>query len=507
MIEQPALARALIAYEAPDDSVILASPFEEFVLSGKVYSLLIPLLDGVRSADAIAELLSDRIDPAEVYYALLCLEAEACITEGPCDAVARAFDANDHLLHPITGIARGVKKLAIPNLTTAHVYIAGLNQASLNSRLNDVTRHLRSFISGKGQTDSLARASLIGEAAERHSAVYRGDEQTIHGSYADLRDLAIHPNNVMLYSERQFEMREALATEDDPIPRRLDSNETIPWSPVWSLTGEREKFAPTSLLYFDAPSASGGSYCFADSNGNAAGATREAAMLQGLLELVERDAAGIWWFNSVRRPHVPLEQVDDEWINEFVAELSQIGREVWVLDISTDFSVPVYAAVSHRIEGAEHILFGFGAHLDEKIAIVRALTELGQTLAVMNEIETSGAPMRAGLRNWLESATLQTCEFLRPSGNSHFRSTAPIGSPEESLAICRTRIEKLGFECLVLDQTRPDVGVPVVKMLVPGLRHYRRRYGTGRLYSTPVEMGWQPRARSEDQLNPLVLSF
>lgn len=58
------------------------------------------------------------------------------------------------------------------------------------------------------------------------------------------------------------------------------------------------------------------------------------------------------------------------------------------------------------------------------------------------------------------------------------------------------------MEVLVLDQTRPDVKMPVVKVIVPGLRHFRARFAPGRLYDVPVQMGWQERSLAEEELNP-----
>jgi ribosomal protein S12 methylthiotransferase accessory factor YcaO len=54
---------------------------------------------------------------------------------------------------------------------------------------------------------------------------------------------------------------------------------------------------------------------------------------------------------------------------------------------------------------------------------------------------------------------------------------------------------------LVLDQTRPDLGLPVVKVIVPGLRHFWARYAPGRLFDVPVRLGWQSRPLAEEQLN------
>jgi len=61
------------------------------------------------------------------------------------------------------------------------------------------------------------------------------------------------------------------------------------------------------------------------------------------------------------------------------------------------------------------------------------------------------------------------------------------------------------MEMLVLDQTRPDIGLRVAKVIVPGMRHMWKRLGTGRLYDVPVSMGWLKEALTEDELNPFPM--
>ena len=75
------------------------------------------------------------------------------------------------------------------------------------------------------------------------------------------------------------------------------------------------------------------------------------------------------------------------------------------------------------------------------------------------------------------------------------------------IATCRAIVEARGMEVLVLDQTRADVRMPVVKVIVPGLRHFWARFGPGRLYEVPVAMGWLERALTEDELNPIPIFF
>ncbi len=72
----------------------------------------------------------------------------------------------------------------------------------------------------------------------------------------------------------------------------------------------------------------------------------------------------------------------------------------------------------------------------------------------------------------------------------------------EQVIRCVSTVRRKGLDFLVLDQTRPDIGVPVVRVIVPGLRHFYRRFAPGRLYNVPVKLGLRDRPLSEDELNP-----
>jgi len=75
----------------------------------------------------------------------------------------------------------------------------------------------------------------------------------------------------------------------------------------------------------------------------------------------------------------------------------------------------------------------------------------------------------------------------------------------EDVKICQQIVENKGMEMLVLDQTRPDVGLRVAKVIVPGMRHMWKRLNGGRLYDIPVQLGWLSAPLLEDQLNPLPM--
>ena len=55
---------------------------------------------------------------------------------------------------------------------------------------------------------------------------------------------------------------------------------------------------------------------------------------------------------------------------------------------------------------------------------------------------------------------------------------------------------------MVVPLTRTDIGVPTVRVVVPGLRHFWARFAAGRLYDVPVELGWRTHPIAESDLNP-----
>ena len=70
---------------------------------------------------------------------------------------------------------------------------------------------------------------------------------------------------------------------------------------------------------------------------------------------------------------------------------------------------------------------------------------------------------------------------------------------------CVEIAKKAGMETFVLNQTRPDIGLNVVKVIVPGLRHFWSRFALGRLYDVPVAMGVLSEPLTEEQLNPVPM--
>ena len=365
---------------------------------------------------------------------------------------------------------------------------------------------------GKGVLPAQARVSALAEAIERYSGEFQGDEARLTASYRALVGEAIHPNACMLFSEGQYAAREEINAREsavETIPEPLDETAQIEWSPVWPLDGGPVRYLPASYCFYDA-GGEGARFASADSNGCAAGTCREEAILQGFLELVERDAVAMWWYNRLRRPTVDLHSFRQSFFDEMVAYHRSINRDVWVLDVTSDLHIPVFAAVSRRTDKqAEDILIGFGAHLDARIAIQRALTEVNQSLPAVISVNANAPGAYAGQNrtaiSWWQSATLRSEPYLAaddcpPMTRSSYSHT-PTNDIMEDVMECARRAGAFGLRVFVLDQTSPDTGLDVVKVIVPGMRHFRARFAPGRLYDVPVSLGWLKEPTNEHELN------
>lgn len=407
-------------------------------------------------------------------------------------------------ISPVTGIVHELRPYYSDKSGLVHVYLARHayppGPAILSAPAADL--YWRSW--GKGTTALQAKTSALCEALERYSGVFRGTEPRKRSSYRALEGDAIHPNACLNFSERQYRARNAWNRREarhNWVPQPFDENRTIDWTPVWSLTEKRFKYVPTAYCYYGYPVTSEHDFCRPDSNGNAAGSNLEEAILQGFLELVERDCVAIWWYNRLPRPEVNLGSFHQRYFEKLQKHYQRQGRRLWVLDLTHDFGIPAFAALSRQRRGRPAgYLFGFGAHFDPAVAILRALTEMNQFLSSVARDRERQPYSRAALDE----------TFLVPDSRARPRRLADYPRRRshdlrEEVNACARLAQERGLEMLALDQTRPDAGVAVAKVIVPGLRQFWARFAPGRLYEVPVHLGWRKKPLRENELNPVHL--
>jgi oxazoline/thiazoline synthase len=429
----------------------------------------------------------------------------------------QVLEAYGHLVDPVTGIVSELRRDP-RGPSFLHSYLSGPNRAMAAGCLAAMRAGLRAQSGGKGATDIEARVGALCEAIERYCGSRFGDEPVLRGRFTDFGPKAVHPDDCQLFDERQFADRarwNAVCADLHHVPEPFDDEAVIDWTPMWSLVTNEQKLLPTELLYYNSDPARRTASLLANSNGNAAGTSLEDAIVQGFFEVVERDAVALWWYNRTPQPAVDLDSFCDPWVVGLRGMYERLNREIWVLDVTSDLGIPAMAAVSRRIDKpAEDILLGFGAHFDPHVALRRALTEVGQMLPAVVNTTADGRGYGVNdshLMSWWMGATVDDQPYLAPGSGPAVRAADYSYTPRADLAgdideICAIA-RRADRDILVLDQTRPDINLPVVKVVVPGLRMFWPRFAPGRLFDVPVHLGRLAEPTPYDQLNPIPLNL
>lgn len=357
---------------------------------------------------------------------------------------------------------------------------------------------------GKGQSLAQAEASALGESIERYSSQYFGYEPTHKALWREVADQAISPRILIPYSESQYAHREEWGKKSDysHIPEAWNEEIPLHWSKGWSLTHQQLRWLPTSYLFYNFLE-EGVAYMYGDSNGVSAGNCREEAIMQGFFELIERDAAGAWWYNQALRPQLDLDAWPEPSIQRFRRRMGERGFRVWALDLTTEFRIPVVIAIAQTDNPNVPMLLGLGAHYRVEVALQRALAELTQSLR-----EDTEAPEG----HWWHTVRQANPAYLYPDLTQPMRRPADfidqstddlLTDIERAVALMRAE----GMELIVHDLTRPETGLNVMRVIVPGLSHFWPRFGDPRIYQHPVRLGWTARVLTEEELNPVPFPF
>ena len=212
--------------------------------------------------------------------------------------------------------------------------------------------------------------------------------------------------------------------------------------------------------------------------GCAAGLSVERATLSGLLELIERDAMALWWRGGQRGRPIAAEELTMTVVAEQLRQLrqGQMDRWTWLLDITSDIGIPVIAAVSFSPTG-DGFCVGTAARLGMAEAATAAVREMAQGELAMEVIEVKRRERGdAGLNtaDWnnlrrFGGIHAERCLLVHPVGKPRVTAALPSGSSADVLRTVIDRVAAAGMEVFALDLTRPRFGVPVMRILCPGL--------------------------------------
>ena len=308
-----------------------------------------------------------------------------------------------------------------------------------------------SVYNGKGATPTEARVSAMMEGLERYSAEVRD------------RELA-----VACFSH----LEGALDPRDLILPEDADPEALIPWIPGWDMINEEEILVPANAVFHPLPSDYRRLFR-TNTTGLASGNAIEEAIFHGLAEIIERDA---WALVEAARHTGPLIQnIEDDLAQGLMDKFAAAGVDVYLRDITSDIGVATCAAAADdvRLRDPTLLTTGMGTHTSSKVAVLRALTEVAQSRLT----QIHGAREDATLADFRKRIGYERTKKL----NSHWfdgsekRSFAAVPSFESDdflldIRHMLGRLQQAGLDrAVVVDLTRPEIGIPVVRVIVPGL--------------------------------------
>ncbi|MFC4098456.1 YcaO-like family protein [Paenibacillus xanthanilyticus] len=369
------------------------------------------------------------------------------------------------------------------------------------------------FASGMGMTLAEANLSAVAEAVERYCAAYVVPDRTRLASWEELGEDALHPDELPLFTAEQHSRWQ--------FPYRpFTERSRIRWVQSRCLTTGRAKWVPCAIAWdsYQPLSADEEAICFGLMTGSAAGSTPEQAMIGGLLEIIERDAFMMMWYNSVSLPRIDIR--DHPVAEPFRALLDESRFALDIVDTTGDTGIPSAFGLLRTSDGKVSV--GGSARLTLEDAVRKTLMEISQ-LFIGNKSQIYAKAIPSLLPHQVTDYGLRLPYYEQPFASEELMfaiasdQVRPLGGGEcavpaaesEQLAYLVDRLKSRGLAALCVDLTTDDareLGLHVVKMIVPGTIQLPRSEGerlvtSRRIYDTPVELGWRSHPLEPQSLN------
>jgi YcaO-like protein with predicted kinase domain len=250
---------------------------------------------------------------------------------------------------------------------------------------------------------------------------------------------------------------------------------------------------PLEMVHTDDTQRLPGGACFpAGSNGLASGNYMLEAISHGLCEVVERDATTLWRLSDIAvqdRCRLDPRTIDDAGCSELLDAFTRAGAAVGIWEITSDVGIPAFACfLAPRQPGImrhEAYARGYGCHPSRAVALSRALTEAAQSrLTVISGSRDDIKREDFQLLQDPDNVARTRDRIMQPEFPRDFREVADFDAStlEDDVGWEIERLRTAGFgQVIAVDLTKPEFGIPVVHVIVPGLEsNIRPRYAPGK---------------------------
>jgi YcaO-like protein with predicted kinase domain len=266
-------------------------------------------------------------------------------------------------------------------------------------------------------------------------------------------------------------------------------NRTLLWIQGIDVFNSMPTWVPYELVHmnYTVPFPTGSGCFVMSSNGLASGNHALEAVSHGLCEVIERDAVTLFRFRSGREQaemRVILDSIKDPDCRSVLEQYKRAGVTVGVWDATSDVGVATFRCV---ILDADPNPFrqlgpveGMGTHPVREVSLLRALTEAaqGRLTLIAGSRDDNGRTRYGETRD--PGLVQRARERLSQPAVRRFDETPTYVNDtfEEDVKLLLDRLRHVGLEqAIVVDLTKPEFGVPVVRVVVPGLETYHHVQG------------------------------
>lgn len=250
----------------------------------------------------------------------------------------------------------------------------------------------------------------------------------------------------------------------------LNRGTRLEWLDAERMDGSGRTFVPRDCVTLDARVARRWAppVFFTSSNGLASGNSVDEAALHALCEVVERDGmARLRTLPAGAQCEVDPDTVDMPEACDLLDRLDRAGMRTQIRDARGPTAIPCFEVVI-RGDDCDPGFLGAGCHLDAGVALCRALTEAPQSR--LTQIAGSRDDLSASFRRG--PATAARPGTAAGAGGVDFRTIGSLSTDDigRDLGVAVDRVKaQTGQSPMVLDLTRDDVQIAVVKVVAPGL--------------------------------------
>jgi len=380
------------------------------------------------------------------------------------NSVLKGYMADTHRVRPPEDTLRRVKEITGKAGITRVADITGLDRLGIpifTSIRPGAQEGAVTVYTGKGCTPQEAEVSAIMEGIERFSAE-PGALTLVKGSYEALkvRYNVLDPVRLIL-----------------PKMRMYAHNEEIEWVKGYSVTNDRDVLVPAEAAFH--PYERRNQLFRTNTNGLAVGNVVEEAVLHGLMEVIERDAWSLFEGGATRDRDVDLSSSDNALVREILKKLEAASIKEYAKDITSDVGITtVGVAIDDETTRDPALLsLGVGTHLIPEVAALRALTEAVQSrLTTIHGTREDTFKAEFARRIGYERMKRLNKRWFTPSGETvRLEELNSVLNQDflEDINYTVKRLSESGFDEVVLvDLTKPDLRVPAVRVIVPGMEVY-----------------------------------